>query len=656
MKALLTFITCLLLAFQVSAVNLQAKDFFAAPHLLAAKLNPTGDKVALLKQENEQHIVYVLDVNSDQETVFVNLDQYAFEEFNINEFGWVDDAHLAVQFTQKQKGIEQLIDSKRKQRLIIAKLPEDSTQQAKILQVKTKGIMVHLLPKQPGVFLYSKPGINSKVYKVDVNKLDVFGQKKKSKLAKIDGGQFKKRNVVKSIKGFATRWYFDNDGSILSVLHMKMDRQFHLTNVSEDEPQELHQWTPEELNFDNKDNQVLLPIAYAGEGNRFYSIDVNQQNKTSLYVYDFDNNTQETVYQAKAFKIVDVLLTDEHELQAVKVINDGKLTTEYVNNEAIKGSFNLPRKPSLVSSVNSSVDKASQIYYIENHDIPGEFYYLSANAKQPRLIGTMFPNLTNKLSSTMHEATVTVEGLDIPYLLTTPNQNKSTYPLVVMPHGGPISIYDNRYYNPLSQLLAANGYAVLQVNFRGSGGYSEELQEAGIGQWGDLMLEDIYQALQQVTASPHIDANNVCIFGISYGGYAAMMMPTIYPDAFKCSASFAGVSDVNLLLHSTRINDAQQEWLKKYVGDRVLEREKFKRISPVYNIDKLHIPLLIGHGAKDKIVDVEHSHRMKLMLEKHNKEFIWYEDEEATHSFGSAEQSAKYFEALLAFLKQHTKQ
>ena len=121
-------------------------------------------------------------------------------------------------------------------------------------------------------------------------------------------------------------------------------------------------------------------------------------------------------------------------------------------------------------------------------------------------------------------------------------------------------------------------------------------------------------------------------------------------QVYKCAANWAGVTDLNLYVNNPRLTKEQKKWIKKNVGIIDWQYQQLKEISPAYLMSTLKNPVFIAHGRKDQVVDIEHGYRVKLMLEKYEKNFLWYEDEEATHSFGSLAQQKAFFNRLKDFL------
>ncbi|HEY2030644.1 MAG TPA: alpha/beta fold hydrolase, partial [Myxococcales bacterium] len=172
-------------------------------------------------------------------------------------------------------------------------------------------------------------------------------------------------------------------------------------------------------------------------------------------------------------------------------------------------------------------------------------------------------------------------------------------PLVVFPHGGPHGPYDVWRYQPETQLLASQGFAVLQVNYRGSGGYGLRFQEAGYRHWGDRMIEDILDATRYAIGKGYGDGKRVCAYGGSYGAFASMQSAVLAPDLFRCVVGVAGVYDLVMMKEKGDIPDSRQgiAFLKVAVGtdDRELRRQ-----SPAFHADQIRAKVLLIHGTRDE--------------------------------------------------------
>ncbi len=194
--------------------------------------------------------------------------------------------------------------------------------------------------------------------------------------------------------------------------------------------------------------------------------------------------------------------------------------------------------------------------------------------------------------------------------------------MIVLPHGGP-EARDTLGFDVWAQFFATRGYLVFQPNFRGSSGYGRRWVEAGYGQWGGRMQDDLTDGVRALITSGRADAKRICIFGASYGGYAALYGGARTPDLYKCVASFAGVSDLRALVkweHSTKGHEARYRYAERAIGDPVKDAARLKAASPATYTSGYQPPVLLIHGAKDVSSPVTQSEAMAQALKRAGKD------------------------------------
>jgi dipeptidyl aminopeptidase/acylaminoacyl peptidase len=227
-------------------------------------------------------------------------------------------------------------------------------------------------------------------------------------------------------------------------------------------------------------------------------------------------------------------------------------------------------------------------------------------------------------------------------------------PLIVMPHGGPYGVRDNGDYDPYVQFLANRGYAVLQPNYRGSESYGREFEEKGDGQWGRAMQDDLDDGMDWLVKDGVADAKRVCIFGASYGGYAAMWGATRNPERYRCAASLAGVSDIARQLKFSRdfFRDTKsaRAWQSRVKGDSKFD---LGDISPLDHAEQLKVPMLLAHGKDDQVVPIKQSDLYAAALRKAGKPVEYYTYEDEGHGLSDATHIEDFLNRLDAFLKKH---
>jgi dipeptidyl aminopeptidase/acylaminoacyl peptidase len=225
-------------------------------------------------------------------------------------------------------------------------------------------------------------------------------------------------------------------------------------------------------------------------------------------------------------------------------------------------------------------------------------------------------------------------------------------PLVLLPHGGPHA-RDNADFDVETEFLASRGYAVLQVNFRGSWGYGHDFMAAGLQRWGLEMQDDLTDAAQWAVDQGVADPARMCIVGSSYGGYAALMGVVKTPRLFRCAASFAGVTDLIDLIqhHGDYIGGtaAMREQLGSAWGDRA----RLRATSPALQAERIEVPVLLVHGTADRSVPVEQSRDMAKALRSAGKPHRYIEQQDGDHHLSRYTHRLEYYRALEAFLAEH---
>lgn len=300
------------------------------------------------------------------------------------------------------------------------------------------------------------------------------------------------------------------------------------------------------------------------------------------------------------------------------------------------------------------------ILYVSGQSIAGG-YYISTPDQPLGLLMSRYPDIN--VDQVHPSATLKLkarDGLAIPTMITIPRAHAeapTNLPAVIMPHGGPES-YDRQAFDGLVQAMAASGYVVIQPQFRGSSGFGYELWEAGLGEWGRAMQDDVSDAVIQLGKAGIIDASKVCIVGTSYGGYAALAGATFTPSLYRCAVSIHGVSDLNAMIEYEKGDHGEDSWVINYFS-RSMARDYFtpERLaahSPANFASGVQAPVLLIHGEDDKTVPIEQSRLMHEKLKAANKSVRFIELEDTGHSHGRDETvRIPLYTEILQFLNQH---
>ena len=296
-------------------------------------------------------------------------------------------------------------------------------------------------------------------------------------------------------------------------------------------------------------------------------------------------------------------------------------------------------------------DKVWLVAFIEDRG-PVRYYAWDREAKKGTFLFVARPKLEGLPLAEMRAVSFQArDGLTLNGYLTLPVGVKPQgLPLVLFVHGGPWA-RDNWGFNSYAQWLSNRGYAVMQVNFRGSTGYGKKFKNAGNKQWGKAMHADLLDAVNWTAKQGWVDAKKVAVMGGSYGGYSALAGVTFTPDAFKCSVDIVGPSNLFTLLAS--IPPYWTPIISEFhmrMGDPRTDEALLRAASPLFSADKITVPLLIGQGANDPRVKQAESEQIVAAIEKNGGgvTYVLYPDE--GHGFARPENRIDFNARAEAFL------
>lgn len=307
-----------------------------------------------------------------------------------------------------------------------------------------------------------------------------------------------------------------------------------------------------------------------------------------------------------------------------------------------------------VQIIDETDDMDRMVVYVQSPQHAGTYLVYDTSENNFVLRLDRYPDISSEMLGRMDPIEINVrDGETIRgYITVPPGSSGKDLPLIVLPHGGPHGIYDTWTYNFETQLLANRGYAVLQVNFRGSGGRGNEFLESGYGEWGGEMQDDITDATLWAIADGVADPDRICIYGASYGAYAALTGAYREPDLYRCAIGMSGVYDLELMFESGDIADAQRgiSYLKEVLGE---EEEDLQSRSPVFNADNISANVMLIHGRQDVRAPLKHARRMRSALEDAGKEVVWLVESGERHGIMSDQNRASTYQAMLDFLQEN---
>ena len=275
----------------------------------------------------------------------------------------------------------------------------------------------------------------------------------------------------------------------------------------------------------------------------------------------------------------------------------------------------------------------------------------SADWLGPEFVGMKAADIARK-TSIRYAAT---DGTEITGYLTLPSgRDPKGLPLIVLAHGGPAA-RDEPGFDWEAQALASRGYAVLQPNFRGSGGLGAAFEAAGYGEWGRKMQTDLSDGVRYLAKQGVIDPKRVCIAGGSYGGYAALAGATIDHGVYRCAVDYAGVSDLRALVtdFKTRSGEESARYWRRFIGARDDSDPVMATYSPISRAAEADIPILMIHGRDDTVVPIAHSRKMAEALRRAGKPVEFVELPGEDHWLSRGETRLKMLQAEVAFLEKN---
>lgn len=332
-------------------------------------------------------------------------------------------------------------------------------------------------------------------------------------------------------------------------------------------------------------------------------------------------------------------------------LDDPSVSDEVKFHKSLRASF----KNQKVSMSNYSEDETLTVVNVSSDKNPGDFYLFNRETSKAKYIASSMPHIKpSQMSSVEPFIMQARDGLKMYGQMTIPSGKElKDLPMVVFPHGGPYGATDRWGFDWRAQLLASRGYLVLQLNYRGSGGYGQDFELKGNTEWGAKMQDDLTDATLWAVKQGYADKDRLCIHGISYGGYAAMHAAVKEPDLYQCSIPEAGLYEINLQWEkadSFRNNTRAGEIYKarSFGTEEGVLRER----SPAYHADKVTAPIFLIHGEKDVRVPIENAYLMEKNLKEAGKDVQTYYKPDG-HGFHVIEYRVESFEMIFDFLEEH---
>jgi dipeptidyl aminopeptidase/acylaminoacyl peptidase len=609
------------------------EDYFKKPEQSSFQFSPDGNYFSFRQRdENGKSHVYVKNTDTDK----INL---AIEEGEdlIRGYGWANNSRLIY---LKDKGGDENyhiyaadIDGKNSMDLT----PFDGVKAnfSNLLKDQRDFVIVDLNKNNPEIF---------EPYKLNI----VTGE-----LTQL----FKNEDASNPISGYT----FDKDGNLKGYTQQEGATNYSLYyRLGENEP------FKKMLTTTWQDNFYIAGFDYAsGNPHQAYVISNLESNTDELILYDFETNKEiKKVFSNPTFDVggmsrsklrnyeIDYYYFNGEKSTTIPVSDAYKKMHEKFQNQFGDKEFN-------ISSVTDKEDK--YLIYVTSDKLYGKYFTYDVNEDAFKEIMDLMPQLEEDNMAAMRSLKFkTRDGLTIYAYLTLPNTTLTgaKVPLIVNPHGGPYGPRDSWGFNPESQLFASRGYATLQINYRGSGGYGKEFYLAGNKQIGRKMLNDLEDGVAYVKTLGLIDDSKIAIYGASYGGLATLGSLVKTPDLYTCGVDYVGVSNLFTFFKSfppywkPYLGQVYEQW---YDENSKEDQEIMKKVSPALNVDKMKKPLFVIQGANDPRVNIDESDQVVLNLRKRGFDVPYMVKYDEGHGFGKEHNKIELYKSMMGFFAKHLK-
>lgn len=619
-------------------LSLSAEMLGQRENILSIKLSPSGNRVASLRNFRGKISLVTQSMLPEEK------DQYYVTAFKEGEFKWVEwlnDDRLAVslRFGAKRFG------TKNTETRLFA---QDWDKKNVINLVKTQRLgsgldirkwvsqfqddVVSFLPDDPDHILLALDG-------KEMNYPDVY---------RVNIHDAKRKRVLKT-RSNVMDWRADKDGIVRLGVSQHKSRQRLIYRGSEEDS-----WKTI-ARYDVVDDDIPFSVeAFSSDPKVIYVSKLNDHGFNAYYKYDLGKGEFiEEIASRDDADITDLNIDEDGNVRSYTYLDD---VHHRVHEDKLWQSMskmlakNFPDQEAYVASY--SKDKQKFIIKVSAPQNPGDYYFLDLDRKILHQFAEVYPGLDDSKLSPMESISYTArDGLEIPGYLSLPLgvTDPKGLPTVILPHGGPFA-RDYYGFDYMVQLMTSRGYAVLQMNYRGSTGFGANFEALGRNEWGGKMVDDITDGARWMIDQGYTDPNRLCIVGWSYGGYAALQSLVKEPGLYKCSVAMAPVTDMSTLFHNARKFLNLKDTYLPYIRN---EEGSLSDISPYHHIDKIDVPVLVAHGTEDRSVEFKQGEMFAKRMKKKKKNIRFIKFEDGDHYLSLQKHRVKFLSELEKFLKKN---
>lgn len=632
-----------------------AAEYARWPAVSFVSVSPSNDRVAMLVQApNGRTVLATMALGVAGATPKVIA---AYGDVDIVQVDWVNDKRLV--YTAEQQGARVYVDKWGSFAIDADGADERQLVSARSDTAAPTGSQIRMRVLNREWRYAGTVGDGSdEVYVQHYSDSADFGWRAVS-VSRLDTRSGRVRSVSEGQPDGAAAWFFDGQDRLSVVSSVDREGGRLWWRPDPDGPwQMVREWK-------RYGEGEVIPLALERDGTLIVGARLGRDT-TALHVFDLAKNKLddaplvavdgydvETVnFDNKTHRVIGVSVNAQ---QPTPVwFDEGLARAQAVVDKALPGRGNVLLCGECVGAkrfvVHSSSDRQ-----------PGEYYVYDAAAGRLTLLSSTRPWITEASQGrrTYHRIAAR-DGLSMPVVVTHPNgmAADAPAPTVLLVHGGPWAPGSMLTWEHEPQYLASLGYRVLQVSFRGTTGLGWNHFRTSWGQYGLTMQDDLEDALLWAIKQKLTDPDRVCIYGASYGGYAALMGPVRHPARYRCAVSLFGVTDLSLLFSWTwtDIAPAFRAYDQKLtIGDPVADAEKLRRQSPVNRAAEIKVPVLVGVGRLDERVSPEHADRFVSAARAAGVDVERIDFEEA-HGFSLPESETEFLQRLAAFLAKNLRE
>jgi len=639
----LLFLTSLLMLSSASANNWDGIFDYAQYH--NAKISPDGEHLAVSVLIGKKRAIVFL----ERETMKVVGNVRLPGSYQTGNYHWVNNERIVIEPVRKTGWQEQLvyhgelyaanIDGTQSTLIYGYQAGERQTGTRVKKKKSTRGFaeIVDILPDdKKHILISSQPASHNGEKTARLRRLNVYSgvMKHKSAQAPLPRAKF-----ITNSKGKLTALAGIDEEGMNQVYLRINDKWEHVSK---------------EIVTNN-----VVPIATDSTGDYLYTLDNKNQNTISLFKLGIKDKSYKAIFSDKKVDIEGLVMnTQGNQIYAVR-LEDGYASYVILDNslEEAKIFKNLLKAfPYSRVNITSRTENGDMYIVSVSSDVDaGKIYLFNKKANSMKFLFSYMPKFKSSQFAQVEPVNFkSRDGEPIQGYFTAARNNAAheIAPLVVLVHGGPHNARDYWSFNTEVQYLALNGYSVLQVNFRGSGGYGTAFQEAGYRVWGTTIQQDIYDGLQWLISEKKADPSKVCIMGASFGAYSSIQSTILTPDTYKCAIANAGVYDLEQLYEIGDVPEslAGVNSLKIAIGE---DKEELRNMSPIHRVNDIKAPILLAHGKMDERTPFKHVEDLRSALDKAGKPYEWFVIDKEGHGFYNPENQKTYMRKVVKFLDQH---